>query len=93
MINLLRDGTVRGKRDAATALFNLLVFHGNVSQVIAAGAVPLLINVLTDDTPDLTDNAVSILAVLANQLEGLLAVSETSAFYLSLMYWFLVFYL
>ena len=76
LINLLRDGTVRGKRDAATALFNLSVFHGNVSQVIAAGAVPLLINVLTDDTPDLTDNAVSVLAVLANQLEGLLAVNE-----------------
>ena len=93
LINLLRDGTVRGKRDAATALFNLSVFHGNVSQVIAVGVVPLLINVLTDDTPDLTYNAVSILVVLANQLEGLLAVSETSAFYLSLMYWFLVFYL
>ena len=55
------------------------VFHGNVSQVIAVGAVPLLINVLTEDTAGLTDNAVSVLAVLANQLEGLLAINETSA--------------
>ena len=55
------------------------VFDGNVSQVIAAGAVPLLINVLTEDTAGLTDNAVSVLAVLANQLEGLLAINETSA--------------
>lgn len=82
LINLLRDGNIRGKRDAATVLFNLSVFHGNVSQVIAAGAVPLLINVLADDTPDLTENAVSVLAVLALQLEGLLAICETSAIHL-----------
>jgi len=48
--------------------------------VITAGAVPLLINVLTDDTPGLTDKAVSVLAVLVTQLEGLVAISETSAF-------------
>ena len=65
MINLLRDRTVRGKRDAAPALFNLSVFHGNVSQ--AAGAVPL-VNVLTDDTPGLTEIAVSVYVALANQL-------------------------
>lgn len=34
---------------------------------------------MADDTPDLTENAVSVLAVLALQLEGLLAICETSA--------------
>ena len=44
-----------------------LVFHGNVSQIIAAGAVPL-VNVLTDDTPSLMNIVVTICATLANQL-------------------------
>lgn len=79
LLNLLRDGTVRGKRDAVTALFNLSVFHGNVARVIEAGAVPLLVNILKDDTPGLTDDAVGVLAVLVRELRGLLAISETSA--------------
>ena len=41
----------------------MLVFHGNVSRVIEAGAVPLLVNVLKDGTSSLADNAVGVLAV------------------------------
>ena len=29
LVNLLHDGIVRGKKDAATAIFNLLIYQGN----------------------------------------------------------------
>ncbi|GLJ28667.1 hypothetical protein SUGI_0564910 [Cryptomeria japonica] len=79
LIDLLRDGTARGKSDAANALFRLSAFHGNDLQVVAAGAVPLLVNLLTDERPGLVDEAISVLALLSRQFEGLIAISETSA--------------
>eukprot|EP00252_Welwitschia_mirabilis_P016624 TRINITY_DN3674_c0_g1_i1.p1 TRINITY_DN3674_c0_g1~~TRINITY_DN3674_c0_g1_i1.p1 ORF type:complete len:687 (+),score=109.90 TRINITY_DN3674_c0_g1_i1:877-2937(+) len=77
LVELFQEGTVRGKRDAATALFNLSLFNGK--DVLAAGAVPLLVSILADDTPTLTDDAVAVLAVLARLPEGIRAIIETSA--------------
>ncbi|GLJ28668.1 hypothetical protein SUGI_0564930 [Cryptomeria japonica] len=79
LIDLLRDGTARGKRDAANALFHLSAFHGNDLQVVAAGAVPLLVNLLIDERPGLVDDVISVLALLSRQFEGLIAISEASA--------------
>ncbi|EFJ21632.1 ubiquitin-protein ligase, PUB17 [Selaginella moellendorffii] len=79
LIALLREGSsARGKRDAATALFNLAVYHGNKGRIIAAGAVPLLVELLTEDA-DITDDALAVLALLASSSEGLLALSGTGA--------------
>eukprot|EP01018_Ginkgo_biloba_P015197 Gb_29276 [translate_table: standard] len=81
LVNLLRNGTSRGKRDAASALFNLSILRGNDCKVVEAGAVPLLVNLLTDDDdrPGLSDDALAVLAVLAGHLQGLIAISQTSA--------------
>uniref|UniRef100_A0A0D6R5F2 U-box domain-containing protein 12 n=1 Tax=Araucaria cunninghamii TaxID=56994 RepID=A0A0D6R5F2_ARACU len=79
LVDLLGKGTARGKRDAATALFNLSIFRGNDVKAVAAGAVPLLVNCLTDDRPCLLDDALAVLAVLARRDEGLVEIRKTSA--------------
>ncbi|KAG9144692.1 hypothetical protein Leryth_021535 [Lithospermum erythrorhizon] len=71
LVGLLRDGTSAGKRDAATALFNLSVYNVNRTRVVVAGAVPLLINLLMDDKAGITDDALTVLALLSGSTEGL----------------------
>jgi hypothetical protein len=56
LVTLLCEGSVqRGKRDAATALFNLAVYHGNKAKIIATGAVPSLVALLVDQYPAVAD--------------------------------------
>ncbi|PIN22465.1 Ubiquitin--protein ligase [Handroanthus impetiginosus] len=71
LVGLLGEGTTAGKRDAATALFNLAVLRVNRGKVILAGAVPLLIDLLTDDKAGITDDALAVLALLLGCTEGL----------------------
>ncbi|KAG8390127.1 hypothetical protein BUALT_Bualt01G0051200 [Buddleja alternifolia] len=71
LVGLLGEGTTPGKRDAATALFNLAVFNVNRGKVILAGAVPLLVDLLTDDKAGITDDALAVLALLLGCSEGL----------------------
>ncbi|KAL0359150.1 UNVERIFIED_CONTAM: U-box domain-containing protein 1 [Sesamum angustifolium] len=71
LVGLLGEGTPAGKRDAATALFNLAVLNVNRAKVILAGAIPLLINLLTDDKAGVTDDALAVLALLLGCPEGL----------------------
>ncbi|XP_012858901.1 PREDICTED: U-box domain-containing protein 17-like [Erythranthe guttata] len=71
LVGLLGEGTRAGKRDAATALFNLAVFNVNRGKVITAGAIPLLIGLLTDDKAGITDDALAMLALLLGCSQGL----------------------
>ncbi|KZV39268.1 U-box domain-containing protein 13 [Dorcoceras hygrometricum] len=71
LVGLLGEGTASGKRDAATALFNLALFNANRAKVILAGAVPLLINLLTDDKAGITDDVLAVLGLLLGCTEGL----------------------
>ncbi|KAH6823476.1 hypothetical protein C2S53_017533 [Perilla frutescens var. hirtella] len=71
LVRLMGEGTTAGKRDAATALFNLALFNVNRAKVILAGAVPLLIDLLTDDKAGITDDALAVLALLLGCAEGL----------------------
>jgi hypothetical protein len=43
LVDLLRNGSARGRKDAVTALFNLSIFSGNKVRIIKAKAVPLLV--------------------------------------------------
>ncbi|XP_017222283.1 U-box domain-containing protein 1 isoform X2 [Daucus carota subsp. sativus] len=71
LVELLIDGTTAGKRDAATALFNLAVYNINKSCVAVSGAIPLLIELLMDDKAGITDDALAVLALLLGCSEGL----------------------
>ncbi|KAF8009724.1 hypothetical protein BT93_J0651 [Corymbia citriodora subsp. variegata] len=71
LVRLLREGTSTGKRDAATALINLAIYNINKASVMAAGAVPLLIDLLMDDRAGITDDALALLTSLLGCHEGL----------------------
>ncbi|KAJ7535059.1 hypothetical protein O6H91_12G016900 [Diphasiastrum complanatum] len=79
LVNLLRNGSSRGKKDACTAVFNLAVFHDNRARLVAAGAIPVLVNFLEDDFGELNDEVLGVLAILATVKEGLIAITETNA--------------
>ncbi|XP_028093197.1 U-box domain-containing protein 15-like [Camellia sinensis] len=70
LVDLLRTGTIRGKKDAATALFNLSLNMLNKSRAIKAGIVPPLLHLLEDKNLGMVDEALSILLLLASHPEG-----------------------
>ncbi|CAM6039426.1 unnamed protein product [Sphagnum compactum] len=80
LVVLLHDGTPwRGKKDAATALFNLAVHPANKPKIVAAGAVPILISLLQDEEAGTTDDALPVLALIAGCPEGLEAINMEAA--------------
>ncbi|KAG0554128.1 hypothetical protein M758_12G067000 [Ceratodon purpureus] len=80
LVALLRDGTPRrGKKDAASALFNLAVYHGNKSSIVESGAVTILVSLLSEEEGGIADDALMVLALVAGSTEGLTAIAEASA--------------
>lgn len=80
LVALLRDGTPRrGKKDAASALFNLAVYHGNKSSIVESGAVTILVSLLNEEEGGIADDALMVLALVAGSTEGLTAIAEASA--------------
>jgi hypothetical protein len=75
VINLLRDGIVRGKKDAATAIFNLSIYQGNKFR---AKVVLPLIALLVDQSIGMVDEVLAILAILATHQEGRVAIGQQS---------------
>jgi exonuclease I len=67
---LLQNGTVRGKKDAATALFNLSLNHSNKGRAIDAGIVTPLLHLVKDRNLGMVDEALSIFLLLASHPEG-----------------------
>ncbi|KAJ1428264.1 hypothetical protein B484DRAFT_396896 [Ochromonadaceae sp. CCMP2298] len=66
LIALLRDGTAKGKENAASALWNLAANNAdNDATIIAAGAISLLIALLREGTVEGKTNAAGALWNLA----------------------------
>lgn len=76
LVRLLKEGTTIGKRDAATALFNLAVYNANKVSVVTAGAIPLLIDLLMDDKAGITDEVLALLVLLSGSFDGLNEIKE-----------------
>ncbi|PQP96237.1 U-box domain-containing protein 11 [Prunus yedoensis var. nudiflora] len=64
------NGSTRGKKDAATALFNLCIYQGNKGRAVRAGIVKPLLKMLTDSSNCMVDEALTIMSVLANHQEA-----------------------
>ncbi|KAE8712022.1 hypothetical protein F3Y22_tig00110264pilonHSYRG00036 [Hibiscus syriacus] len=79
LIGLLREGTPTGKRDAATALSNLALYGTNKANIVVAGAVPLLIELLVDDKAGITDDALGVLTLLLSCPQGLEDIKKSRA--------------
>ncbi|GLT89215.1 hypothetical protein SLE2022_072090 [Rubroshorea leprosula] len=77
LVGLLREGTAAGKKDAATAMFSLARYNENKSSIVLAGGVPLLIEQLMDDKAGITDDALTLLALLLGCPEGLKEIKKS----------------
>lgn len=80
LITLLRDGSMqRGKKDAVTALFNLAVYHGNKAKIIKAGAVPLLVVHLSDQSSSIAETCAAVLTLLATSPDAIDAIHNAAS--------------
>ncbi|KAE8669370.1 hypothetical protein F3Y22_tig00112249pilonHSYRG00376 [Hibiscus syriacus] len=62
-----------GSCKPATALSNLALYRANKTNVVVAGAVPLLIELLVDDKAGITDDALGVLALLLREFDNAFA--------------------
>nr|XP_008389629.3 U-box domain-containing protein 19 [Malus domestica] len=80
LMALIKDGTDRARKNALVAIFGLLTHPANHRRVIAAGAVPLLVHVLTlFDSEALVMDALAILSTLAEKADGSIAILRCKA--------------
>ncbi|KAJ8553794.1 hypothetical protein K7X08_024472 [Anisodus acutangulus] len=80
LVELIKDGTSCGKKNAIVAIFGLLLSHRNHDRALGAGTVPALVNLLaSSDKVELNTDALAVLATLAESTEGSFAVLEASA--------------
>ncbi|PIA62097.1 hypothetical protein AQUCO_00200237v1 [Aquilegia coerulea] len=79
LVDLIRDGTPRGKKNAVVAIFGLTLFHDNIQMILEAGAVPLLVDLLkSSDRTDLVNDSLAVLATLAESQDGTREITSTS---------------
>ncbi|KAL5544230.1 hypothetical protein UlMin_008014 [Ulmus minor] len=80
LVELIKEGTTCGKKNAVVAIFGLLFFPKNLQRVLAAGTVPLLIDILSSsDKTELVSDTLAVLANLAESIDGANAILQTSA--------------
>lgn len=79
LVELVKEGTTCGKKNATVAIFGLLLLPRNHRSVLAAGAVPALVDILASSEKDeLVTESLSVLAVLAEDVDGAHAVLRAS---------------
>ncbi|CAK9169370.1 unnamed protein product [Ilex paraguariensis] len=78
LVELIKDGTTCGKKNAVVAIFGLLLYPKNQQRVLSAGTVPLLVDILaSSDKGDLTADALAVLATLAHSFDGSNTIQQT----------------
>jgi hypothetical protein len=73
---VLRGESPGGQRDAAMALYHLSFAAINRAKLIKAGVVPILLQVVQEESTDLVSRALLILCNLAAVQEGRSAICE-----------------
>lgn len=80
LVELVKSGNNRCKRNALVAIFGLLMHTGNHYRVLAAGVVPLLLNLLKDsEREDVVTDSLAVLATLAEKVDGTVAILRRGA--------------
>lgn len=80
LVELLQDGKSRGKKDAASALFNLCISHKNRGAAVKTGLVAVLFKMIGNEKDGMRDESLAILALLAGHREGAAAIAEIAGF-------------
>lgn len=80
LVRLVREGAYRGRKNALVSLYGVLQRGaGGHGRAVSAGAVAALASLLPGDRDDLANDAVALLARLAEQPAGAAAVLSSSA--------------
>jgi len=80
LIELIKDGSICGKKNALAAIFGLLLYHGNHERALEAGIVPVLVDLIASiERSDITADSLAVLASLAESNDGCIAILQTSA--------------
>ncbi|XP_022735098.1 LOW QUALITY PROTEIN: U-box domain-containing protein 18 [Durio zibethinus] len=80
LVELVKNGNDRSRRNALVAIFGILMHPGNHWKVLAAGVVPLLLNLLKDsEREDLVTDSLAVLATLAEKVDGTVAILRRGA--------------
>jgi len=66
LLDLLKGGSLRGKKDSALALFNLSLEEKCVEELVAQGSVPVLVSLLGTAEADMPGMEDKVMAVIAN---------------------------
>lgn len=81
LIELMKDGTPCGKKNATVAIFALLINHRtNHQKILSTNVIEILVNLLaSSEKEDLITDALAVLATLADTKEGSAAALQASA--------------
>lgn len=80
LLELIKEGTPCGKKNAVVALFALLFYHRNRDRAIAAGAVPLLLGLLeSSDRAEVNTDTLAVVSTLADNVDGSIQILQASA--------------
>lgn len=75
LVEMAKDGTSRGRKNALVTILGLLMYPDNHWRVLAAGTIPLLINLLkSSEREDLVPDSLAVLATLAEKPDGTIAI-------------------
>ncbi|XP_052180493.1 U-box domain-containing protein 19-like [Diospyros lotus] len=80
LVELIKEGSACGKKNAVAAIFGLLLHAGNHRRVLEAGAVPELVHILLapSNKAELITDSLAVLSTLAETAEGSIAVLQIS---------------
>ncbi|KAL7588007.1 hypothetical protein Lser_V15G41237 [Lactuca serriola] len=86
LMELVQEGTNRCKKNALVAIFGLLMYPENHWKALAAGIVPLLVDLLRSPCQheDLLIDSLAILATLAEKSDGTMAILSCGALHVIL---------
>ncbi|KAI4317462.1 hypothetical protein L6164_025329 [Bauhinia variegata] len=71
LIKLIKEGSGRAKKNGLVAMFTLTMHPENHRRLLAAEAIPMLVNMLKScDRQDLVTDSLAILATLAEKIDG-----------------------
>ncbi|TKY55188.1 U-box domain-containing protein 19 [Spatholobus suberectus] len=80
LVELVKEGTTCGRKNAVVAIFGLLLLPGNHQRVLSAGAVPALLDILaSSDKDELVAESLAVLATLSENVDGARAILQGSA--------------
>lgn len=80
LLDIIKEGTTCGKKNAVVAIFGLLLDQKNRQSVLEAGTVPLLVELLvsSSDKVELKTDTLAVLATLADSIDGSIAIMQAS---------------